>query len=52
MSKVPYILVVGDREAEEGTVNVNKRDVEEKSTVSIAEFIEKAVCENKNKQIF
>ena len=30
MEKVPYVLVVGDKEAEEGTVNVNKRGVEEK----------------------
>lgn len=30
MEKVPYVLVLGDKEAEEGTVNVNKRGVEEK----------------------
>ena len=27
LDKVPYVLVVGDKEAEEGTVNVNKRSV-------------------------
>jgi threonyl-tRNA synthetase len=36
--KVPYILVVGKREAEEGTVNVNERGVEDKRTVSVAAF--------------
>jgi threonyl-tRNA synthetase len=36
--KVPYILVAGKREAEEGTVNVNERGVEEKRTVSVDAF--------------
>ncbi len=36
--KVPYILVAGKREAEEGTVNVNERAVEEKRTVSVEAF--------------
>ena len=38
--KVPYILVVGKREAEEGSVNVNERGVEEKRTVSLEAFAE------------
>jgi threonyl-tRNA synthetase len=36
--KVPYILVVGKQEAADGTVNVNERGIEEKRTISIAEF--------------
>ncbi len=36
--KIPYVLVVGKREAEEGTVNVNQRGVEEKRTVTVDEF--------------
>ena len=40
MEKVPYVLVVGDKEAEDKTVNVNKRGVEEKFTVSVDEFVE------------
>lgn len=39
MEKVPYVLVVGDKEAEDGTVNVNKRGQEEKMTLSAGEFI-------------
>ncbi len=35
LEKTPYVLVVGDKEAEDGTVNVNKRGVEEKTTVSV-----------------
>jgi len=52
MEKVPYVLVVGDKEAEDGTVNVNKRGVEEKQTVALKEFIEQVVEEDKNKIIF
>lgn len=52
MDKVPYVIVVGDKEAEEGTVNVNKRGVEEKETVSVEAFVEKIVKEDKEKVIF
>ena len=52
LEKIPYVLVVGDKEAEENTVNVNKRGVEEKYTQSVDEFIAKTVEEDKNKIIF
>lgn len=52
LEKVPYVLVVGDKEAEDGTVNVNMRGVEEKSTLSVDEFIAKAVKEVEDKTIF
>ena len=52
LDKIPYVLVVGDKEAEEGTVNVNKRGVEEKQSLKVAEFIEKVVEENAKKIIF
>ncbi|MGN0812821.1 MAG: threonine--tRNA ligase [Candidatus Coproplasma sp.] len=38
LEKVPYILVVGDQEQANGTVNVNKRDVEEKKCLTVDEF--------------
>ncbi|MGN0807550.1 MAG: threonine--tRNA ligase [Candidatus Coproplasma sp.] len=38
LEKVPYILVVGDQEQANGTVNVNKRDVEEKQSMTVDEF--------------
>ncbi len=50
LEKTPYILVVGDKEAEEGSVNVNKRGVEQKENMTIAQFIEK-VCEEDAKKI-
>ena len=36
--KIPYMLVVGDREAAEGAVNVRLRTGEQKGTLSIPEF--------------
>lgn len=39
IEKVPYILVVGDQEEANGTVNVNKRDVEEKQSLTVDGFI-------------
>jgi len=41
--KVPYILVVGKQEAADGSVNVNERAVDEKRTVSIAEFADELI---------
>ena len=50
--KVPYVVVVGDAEANEGTVNVNKRGVEEKMTMSVDEFANLVYEDNKNKVTF
>ena len=52
LDKVPYILVVGDKEADEGTVNVNKRGVEEKISMSKEEFENLVVREDRKKIIF
>lgn len=52
MEKIPYVLVVGDKEAEDGTVNVNKRGEEEKSTVSVDEFIRTILKDIKEKTNF
>jgi threonyl-tRNA synthetase len=38
--KVPYILVAGNQEVVDGTVNVNERGIEEKRTVLVESFIE------------
>lgn len=40
--KIPYMLVVGDREAEQGTVAVRLRSEENLGAMSIQTFIEKA----------
>ncbi len=52
MDKIPYVLVVGDKEADDGTVNVNKRGVEDKQTVKADEFISRVVLEIAKKTIF
>ncbi len=39
MQRVPYILVVGDREMEEGTVAVRMRGGKELGTLPVAEFV-------------
>ncbi len=52
MEKVPYVLVVGDKEAGEGSVNVNKRGNEEKYSLPLDDFISVALKENSEKVIF
>jgi threonyl-tRNA synthetase len=52
LDRIPYTLVVGDKEAEEGTVNVNTRGSEEKLSMKVDEFVAKVVEEDKKKVIF
>ncbi len=39
LEKIPYMLVVGDREMEEGTVNLRRRDGEVPGAISVEAFI-------------
>jgi len=41
MQKVPFLLVVGDKEAEAGKVNVRSRGKEKTEDMPAAEFVEK-----------
>ncbi len=52
MEKVPYVLVIGDKEAAEGSVNVNKRGVEQNYTLTAEEFISVVRKEIAEKIIF
>ncbi|NPC93689.1 threonine--tRNA ligase [Bacillus sp. WMMC1349] len=45
MQKIPYMLVVGDQEAENGAVNVRKYGEQKSETVSLEDFVKKAVAE-------
>lgn len=45
MQKIPYMLVVGDQEAENGAVNVRKYGEQNSETISLDEFVKKAVAE-------
>jgi threonyl-tRNA synthetase len=39
LQKVPYMLVVGDREAEAGAVAVRQRDGEDLGAMPVEEFV-------------
>jgi threonyl-tRNA synthetase len=41
MQKVPFLLVVGDKEAEAGRVNIRTRGKEKTEDLPTAEFVEK-----------
>jgi threonyl-tRNA synthetase len=49
LAKIPYILVVGEREAKQETVSVRKRGVGDTGTMPIGEFIKKIKEEIENK---
>ena len=49
MAKVPYMLVVGDKEVEEGTVNVRKHGGDELGTVPFDEFFNSIKIEIKER---
>jgi threonyl-tRNA synthetase len=48
--KVPYILVVGEREMNENSVNVRSRGVKEQKTMATDKFIEKVAKEMEEKK--
>ncbi len=49
MQKVPYMLVIGDREAAEGTVAVRSRTGGDQGSRAVDAFIEAALAEIANK---
>jgi len=49
LEKIPYMLVIGDKEVENGTVSVRTRDGKNLGAVSVDEFIAKALSEIENK---
>jgi threonyl-tRNA synthetase len=49
IQKVPYVLVVGDREETEGTVAVRNRAGENLGTMKVEDFIAKMSIEIKEK---
>ncbi len=51
LMKIPYMLVVGDKEAEDGTVSVRRRGEGDIGTKSFDEFLNIALDEIKNKTI-
>ena len=47
MQKVPYLLVVGDREKETGAVSVRTRSGEDLGSMLLADFVERLVTETR-----
>ena len=45
LQKVPYMLVVGDREAEEGTVAVRRHGEGDEGTIALSAFVERLAGE-------
>lgn len=50
MEKTPYMLILGDKEVEQGTVAVRKRGEGDLGTIGTEEFIDRIVAEIGNKQ--
>lgn len=49
VDRVPYMVIIGQKEAEEGTVSIRKRDSAANETMTLNEFIEKITGEIANK---
>ena len=49
MEKVPYMLILGEKELESNTISVRLRDTGETISMEINEFIQKLVKESKDR---
>ncbi len=45
LDRVPYMVIVGQKEAEEGTVSIRRLDTTENVTMKLEEFVEKITAE-------
>ena len=52
MEKIPYMIIVGDKEKEEKTLSVRHRKDGDIGSFTLEDFTEKVVDEDKNKKIF
>lgn len=50
-ARIPYLLVIGDREAEAGTVAVRGRGKKNQGTMPLAEFVARAQSETKSRAL-
>lgn len=50
LQKIPYMLVIGEKEVEKETVSVRKRDEGDIGQIAVNEFIERVIEEVKNKR--
>ena len=47
--RVPYMLIIGQKEVEEGNISVRSRDTGETETLPLADFIERTLTETKER---
>ena len=52
LERVPYMLVLGKKEAEEGIVSIRRRGNKENDVMSLEEFVIKLLKEIEEKEIF
>ncbi len=52
LEKIPYMLLIGDKEIENGTLSVRKRGEGDIGAMSVDEFINMALTQNSEKTIF
>ncbi|EOD00913.1 Threonyl-tRNA synthetase [Caldisalinibacter kiritimatiensis] len=50
LQKIPYMLIVGEKEVEEGTVSVRSRDEGDTGSLKVNEFIDRLIDEVENKK--
>ncbi len=43
--RIPYLVVIGEREMEEGTVSVRSRDGDDPGSMSVSDFVDRVVAE-------
>jgi threonyl-tRNA synthetase len=52
MQKIPYLAVIGKREADAGTIAVRKRGAEKKQVVMpVSEFVQRVVEEDRSRAL-
>ena len=49
VDRVPYMLIIGQKEAENGTVSIRDRDTAKTSVMTLDEFISKITHEIRNR---
>ena len=49
VGRVPYMVIIGQQEAENGTVSIRNRDTAQTTTMSLDEFLSKIADENENR---
>lgn len=52
LARVPYMLILGKKEAEEGIVSIRRRGNKENDVMSLEEFVIKLLKEIEEKEIF